>query len=316
MAVTTVINPNQSIENSPKKYIKTLTVDSNPTGVPIGSELWDAQADITYITSDGSTWHEKKRAKYEAIVYSPGLINSGDKEAATKTISATAEAAGLGSADYSSALTLSMACTVNGVAKVIGTTETRLAVTRIGTRSSITIESDNGTHDLRCRIYVDAQDANHLLYDLTFTSTGNQLSVQDCLAGTKETIFNLLKDNSAHTFYWFFWSPGNHSPVISVVQLWEFWGAGAGGSWTTFGEIIHTGDVEAEWYQDNVLASGTPYFSLMRMAADINRFGTSGTNTGTRARVYCQSKLYFCAYGGATNGNLIRNINLLLRSDT
>jgi hypothetical protein len=68
---------------------------------------------------------------------------------------------------------------------------------------------------------VDSQDANHLLYDLTYSSTGNQLSVQDCLVGTKEVIFNLLKDGLSHTFYFFFWSPGNHSPVISVVELWE-----------------------------------------------------------------------------------------------
>jgi uncharacterized membrane protein len=146
---------------------------------------------------------------YTNYRYAPGLKDTTDLEAATKTITATAEASGVGNADYSSALTLT------------APSNAKIAVARIGARLSVTIDSDDGTHDLKCRVYVAAQDADHMLFDLTYSSTGNQLSVQDTLVGTKEVIFNLLKDGASHTFYFFFWSPGNHSPVISVVELWE-----------------------------------------------------------------------------------------------
>jgi hypothetical protein len=156
---------------------------------------------------------------FENILYGPLYKNTGDLEAATKTIIAIAEASGLGSADYSYAATLAIP------------TDARLVITRIATRLSVTIDSDDGTHDLRCRVYVDAQDANHLLFDVTYSTTGNQLSVQDCLVGTKETIFNLLKDGAAHTLYFYFWTPGNHAPVISLVNAW--WGVGATGATAT-----------------------------------------------------------------------------------
>jgi len=174
---------------------------------------------------------------YETIIYSPALNDTTDLEAATKTITATEEATGTGNADYTAALTLKIP------------SDTRMAIKRIATRLSVTIDSDDGTHDLKCRVYVDEQDANHMLFDLSYTSTGNQLSVQDCLTGTKETIFNLLKDGNAHTFYFFFWSPGEHAPVISVCQLWE----AVGSSSVTWGivealRITHTGFLQVSGY--------------------------------------------------------------------
>jgi len=168
--------------------------------------------------------HSNSRRIIENISWFPTLKDTGDLEAATKTISATAEASGVGNADYSSTQTLSTATVLNGAASTLAAC--RLAIMRIASRFSVTIDSDDGTHDLRCRVYVDAQDANHLLYDLTYSTTGNQLAVQATLVGTKEIIYNLLKDGSAHTFYFFFWSPGNHSPVISVCELW--YGVGSG----------------------------------------------------------------------------------------
>lgn len=162
------------------------------------------------------------KPRFETITYIPGLKNTTDLEAATKTISATSEASGTGNADYSSAQTMAIP------------TDTRLLIKMITSRLSVTIDSDDGTHDLKCRVYVDAQDADHLLFDLTYAATGNQLSVQDCNASTKAVIFALLKDGAAHTLYFFFWSPGNHSPVISVVQLWF----GVGSSGTASGEVM------------------------------------------------------------------------------
>lgn len=164
-----------------------------------------------------------QRIVYEDIGWFPNasttaVKETGDLEAATKTITRTTEASGVGSADYSSAQTLTTVPYLNLVASTLAAC--RLDITRMAARLSVTIDSDDGTHDLRCRVYVDAQNANNLLFDVTCTTTGNQLAVQATLVGTKETIFNLLKDGAAHTFYFFFWSPGNHSPVISVCELW------------------------------------------------------------------------------------------------
>lgn len=166
--------------------------------------------------------------KIEIITWSPGLQDTTDKEAATNTIEATSEASGVGNADYSAALTLA------------APSDARLAVAQIAARLAVTIDSDDGTHDLRCRVYVDAQDANHMLFDVTYSTTGAQLSVSYCTSATLPAVFNLLKDGAAHTFYFFFWSPGNHSPVISVVELWECVGTGAR-AWDVILTLTHTG---------------------------------------------------------------------------
>lgn len=188
---------------------------------------------------------------YETIAYSPGLKDTTDLEAATKTITATEEATGTGNADYSAALTLGIP------------SDARMVIKRIATRLSVTIDSDDGTHDLKCRVYVDEQDANHMLFDLSYTSTGNQLSVQDCLTGIKETIFNLLKDGNAHTFYFFFWSPGNHSPVISVCQLWEAVGQTGRSYLRECLGLTHTGYFEIAGLCDKVGTGGPPLIRLI-----------------------------------------------------
>jgi len=164
-------------------------------------------------------YHSDSSTVIETITYAPGRQDTGDLVPATKTITATEEASGIANKDYSSAKTLT------------APTDARLAIISLITRLSVTIDSDDGTHDLRCRVYVDAQDADHLLFDLTYVSTGNQLAVQALTASTKPIIFDLLKNGSPHTFYFFFWSPGNHSPVISLVNLWEAVGSNKTSGW-------------------------------------------------------------------------------------
>lgn len=68
---------------------------------------------------------------------------------------------------------------------------------------------------------MDAQDAEHLLFDTDFTATGENLAAVDTHSGNKAAIFNLLKDDSAHTFYFFLWINQAGNAVISAVQLWE-----------------------------------------------------------------------------------------------
>jgi hypothetical protein len=257
---------------------------------------------------------DRKRAFYETVSYAPGLITSGDLEAATKTITATSEGA---VADYTSALTLPMGCTVNGVAKVIGTTETRLQIMRIGTRSSITPDSFNaGCTSLRCRIYVDTQDANHLLQDITIASAANALTVADCLVGTREVIFNLLKDNAAHNFLFFFWVNSGNA-VLSVVQVWETSLGGTGIiSWATCASLTHVGLINIEWYA-NRLGTGTDVFSFTERTTTIyNYTGVSAVNTGTTLFRMSSGILYLRAYSPVAGDLMyITEIIFSLRSD-
>lgn len=171
--------------------------------------------------------------KIEALAYVPGLQDTGDLEAATKTITATAEAAGVGNADYSQALTLPKPA------------DARLIVKRIATRLAVTIDSMTAGH-LYCRVYVDAQDAAHRLFDEDWTTTGARLDAVNTHSENLATIFALLKDGAAHTFYFFFWVDAGNA-VISVCQLWE----GVGNCSTSAAKVLsltHQGFIGGKAY--------------------------------------------------------------------
>ncbi len=159
-------------------------------------------------------YHSDTQEKIEVISYAPGTQDSTDLEAGTNTITATAEATGVGNADYSAALTLP------------APSDGRLEVMVVGARLSCTIDSMTAG-DLYCRVYVDQQDADHRLFDLDWTTNGNKLSFSQTYSAAYPAIFNLLKDGGAHTFYFFFWVDTGNA-VISLVQLWEGVGSSNG----------------------------------------------------------------------------------------
>lgn len=187
----------------------------------------------------------KTGERIERIAYSPGLPSTGDLEGATKTITAVTEGA---VADYSAALTLA------------SPTEVRLQVKRIASRLAVVIDSMTAV-TLYCRVYVDAQATNNRLFDLSWTTTGEKLHAVDTHAAALATIFNLLKDGAAHTFYFFFWvSAGN--AVLSYVNLWETVGtclASPAGVPTL--SLNHQGFLGG-FFRLYVLGSGTPVFRL------------------------------------------------------
>lgn len=166
--------------------------------------------------------------RIERVYYNPGVQDSGDLEPLTRTITATAEAVGLANRDYQVSLTLS------------APSDARLAVLRIATRLAVTIDSMMAGQ-LNCRVYVDSQATANRLFDLSWTTAGAKLAVVDTHAGNLATIFNLLKDGAAHTFYFFFWvNTGN--AVLSQAQLWEAVGTSDTGFWGV--EVVgltHTG---------------------------------------------------------------------------
>ncbi len=193
---------------------------------------------------------EVGQEKIERLSYNPQVKNTGDLEAATKTITATSEASGTGNADYSASLTLPKP------------DDARLVVKRIAARLAVTIDSfDTATH-LYCRVYVDAQDADHRLFDMDWDSTGAKLYGDDTNASDFPTIFNLLKDGTEHTFYFFFWVNQANNAVISLVQLWE----GVGTCGTSGAGIIvlnlNFSGLTAFLAKTRKIGSGTPTIML------------------------------------------------------
>ena len=173
------------------------------------------------------------KEKIEVLLYQPGLQDSGDLETTTKTITATAEASGLANATYTASLLLPKP------------SDDRLIVKRICTRLQVTIDTiASGDTDLYCRVYVDAQDTAHRLFDLDWTATGVKLFALDTHSGALTTIFNLLKDGTSHTFYFFFWKAGTGAGItISLAQLCEGVGSKIVGAGTPCFGISHTGQL-------------------------------------------------------------------------
>ena len=251
------------------------------------------------------------------LIYTPGLQDTTDLEAATKTITVTSEAAGTGNADYSAALTI--AAPGDG----------RVAVKMIATRLSFTIDSFTGATILYCRVYVDAQDANHLLIDTSHNAASNKLATQNTLVGTKEVIFNLLKDGAAHTFYFFFWVNQATNAIISVVRLWEAVGIGGTASWGgTILSLTHTGLAGVGIYY-LALGTGTTGLVLLRPASTEPGDGAFFPLNGNLAQSSPSAEAFvgnssfllasgcdLIAYGSVTTDlNYVSGITFFLRSD-
>ncbi len=252
-------------------------------------------------------FHSDTQEKIEALTYAPGIQDSGDLEAGTQTITATTEASGVGNADYSTALTLA------------SPSDARLTVARIAARLAVTIDSFDTATILYCRVYVDAQDADHRLLDESWNSTGAKLATVDTLVGTKETIFDLLRDGAAHTFYFFFWVDQAVNAVISVVELWEAVGSSST-AWQSAVclQLNHTGWVS--WnYQRDLVGSGTPTAVLSYgVGGTVSKLITWGTNSYQidRQNVLSLNLLSLAVFGTvATDLNYLRDLYLVLRSE-
>ncbi|MBN1643758.1 MAG: hypothetical protein JW856_02920 [Dehalococcoidales bacterium] len=149
--------------------------------------------------------HSDTTEKIESITFINNLKDSGDMESNTRTITAAAEAAGTGNADYSFSTSLTKPV------------DTRLEILRIAARISATIDSITATH-VYCRVYVDQQDADHRLFDEDWTAAGAKVVAVDTHTDNKPAVFNLLNDGSAHTFYIFLWVDTGNA-VISLMKI-------------------------------------------------------------------------------------------------
>lgn len=239
--------------------------------------------------------------KIETISYNPGAKDTGDLEPATKTISATSEATGVDNADYSKALTLPKP------------DDARLVVKIIAARLAVTIDSfDTATH-LYCRVYVDVQDADHLLFDEDWDSIGAKLDAVDTRAGVKETIFNLLKDGAAHTFYFFFRVNQANNAVISVVQLWEGVGSCYTNTYTRrILDINHCGLISLFIA---VRKAGTGSCGWRIVFPDTDLYLLTGSTDGRSECMLINNASLSCGGSVSTDLNYLSKIYLHLRSE-
>lgn len=179
------------------------------------------------------------------ISYAPGVKDTTDLEAATKTITATSEGA---AADYTSgALTLPIP------------TDTRLAIVQIASRLAVTIDSMTaGT--LYCRVYVDEKVAGKLLFDTSWAApAAAKLSAVNLTSGA---VWTLLKDGAAHTFLFFFWVDADNA-VLSVVELWEGVGDTGAGYLNTVLSLAHKGLIAVESIAVRVGTGGISHIICM-----------------------------------------------------
>ena len=187
------------------------------------------------------------KEKIELISYTPAIKDTGDLETGTHTIVPTSRPA-IGSAQYSKSLTLPKP------------SDARLEVKRIAARLSVNIAGLGTATTVYCAVRVDVDNADHELFNESWTSTGAKLAAVDTRSGNKATIFDLLKDGAAHTFYFLFWADVASQATIDVVQLWEGVGATGTSSDVAF-RVDHEGWVGVAAGL-HVRGTGTPRIAL------------------------------------------------------
>jgi len=250
--------------------------------------------DIQEVNNMG--WVKQARETYENILYTPSFKTTNDLEEATKTIIASSEANGTENADYFKALLLPVP------------SDARLEIMRICARLAVTIDSMTAGH-LYCKVYVDAQDADHLLFEKDFTSAAANLDAVDVLDGTKDTIFDMLKDGTAHTFYFFFWVDTGDA-VLSLVQLWEAVGTCSTSTLEVM-KITHNGMLSIGAYCTKV-GTGT----ITAAVANINKYyEVQAIGSSQRYLIISPGSLHVTAKGTvATDINFVDSIGISLRT--
>jgi hypothetical protein len=241
--------------------------------------------------------------KVETIACSPGAKDSGDLETGTKTITATAEASGVESADYNTGLTLPKPG------------DARLLLLRIAARLMATIDSMTAGH-LYCRVYVDQQDAEHRLFDEDWTTIGDKLDAIDTHSGALSTIFDLLEDGNAHIFYFFFWVDSGNA-VISLVRLWEAVGSKSTMWWNqTVLKVKHTG-LMSLYVRVARVGTGTTSFALVKtIDSDLHPYSSASTSTDNPVACVVADDLEISTAGSvATDIHYIDRMSVILRSE-
>ena len=133
---------------------------------------------------------------------------TGDLESGTSTIVPTSRP-DTGSAQYSAALTLP------------APSSALLAVTRIATRVLATIGTMGTATDLYLSVRVDVDNTDYEIFSEHWTTNGAKIDAIDLTSAVKPMAFALLKNGSAHTFYFMFWANAASQVTLTLVELQE-----------------------------------------------------------------------------------------------
>jgi hypothetical protein len=174
-------------------------------------------------------YHSDTQEKIEVLSYAPDIQNSGDLEAATKTISATTQP---GAADYSASLTIP------------APGDARWQVKRAGIRLQLTVDSISAGH-LYGSLYVNGVERK----TLDLTGTGDKIAVVDLTEGQ----FNIGTANNFEVYLWV----DTGDATVSLCQIWQAVGSTDTGYTFPFClQLMHKGMVQ--WMiETNRIGSGT-----------------------------------------------------------
>jgi len=190
--------------------------------------------------------HSDRQEKIELIRYQPCSQDSGDLEAATKTITAISKP---GTPDYTANLTTPTS------------PDPRLIVKRLGHRLLIHIDSFDGT-PAATKLYYSIEVNGVERATGEFTSTGDNIKAWALTEGQ----FNMGNANTLAIFLWV----DQGSAVVSLCQLWQAVGVhNAGYSHETTGTIItmkHKGMIIPQAVVCRI-GTGTP--NLAVLTADV-----------------------------------------------
>jgi len=257
---------------------------------------------------------------YRNLVWKPLLPTTGDLESGTKTITVKTENA---TPDYSHALTIP-AAPDTAVFQIL----------RIAARLGVQVDSfAGGAAHCYCSVYVDTDNAaaNRLFTAVDITATASITYASSvCGAATLATIFNLLKDGNAHTFYFHLWIDAGTNAVISYVNLWEGVGDNAIGSTVMYRylQINLLGNLSIAIKTNNAAqsANGTEYLiqnnvitvdgsSLNVLPLIFGANSATGPVTLSSSGIISDSCLYLCGYSQAGDFNYLYSIAINIKQE-
>ena len=249
--------------------------------------------------------HNPVSEKIESITYKPKLQNSGDLEAGTHTIVPIARPA-IGAAQYSSSKTIA------------APPDSRLVVERVAARLNVNIAGLGTATHVYCSVRVDVDDVDHELFNEDWTSTGSKLDAVDTHSKAKATIFALLKDGAAHTFYFLFWADVANQATIDVVQLWEAVGQSSTNAFNSPAlALLFEGEVSTA-VRLMYVGTGTPRIQIgLDANSDQNvSFGVvSGNGSVLRETLVWKNNAFFMNGTVSTDLNYLEQVRLNLRSE-
>jgi hypothetical protein len=207
-------------------------------------------------------YHSDTKERTDAIIYSPGLQNSGDLESSTKNITVTSKP---GTPDYGANLT------------TIDVPDARLKVKRLCQRLLVHIDSFGGV-PAATKLYYSLEVNGVERASGEFTTAGADNPVSWDLT---EGQFNLGVNNSIQVFLWV--DQGN--AVVSLVQLWQAVGTCTTG-WSAFPlEIEHSGlaQVSANFTR---VGSGSPSCHLISLGTSSSMSESLQSDISSRISIF------------------------------